>query len=145
QRAIKSEEEIAEMTQAVNITREMHIAAMKAAAPGKKEYEVVAEILKTVKSHHAELSYPIILSVNGQTLHNHYHGNEMKAGQLLLNDSGAETDMYYAGDITRTIPVSGSFTARQKEIYEIVLKMETESIAALKPGVLYRDVHLQAN
>ncbi len=145
QRAIKSEEEIAEMTQAVNITREMHIAAMKAAAPGKKEYEVVAEILKTVKAHNAELSYPIILSVNGQTLHNHYHGNEMKSGQLLLNDSGAETDMYYAGDITRTFPVSGRFTERQKEIYEIVLKTETESIAALRPGVAYRDVHLNAN
>lgn len=145
QRAIKSAEEIAEMTEAVNITREMHIAAMKATRPGMKEYEVVAEILKTLKSHHAELSYPVILSVNGQTLHNHYHGNEMKAGQLLLNDSGAETAMYYAGDITRTFPVSGRFTPRQKEIYEIVLKMETESIASLKPGVAYRDVHLNAN
>ncbi|MCD8539294.1 MAG: aminopeptidase P family protein, partial [Leadbetterella sp.] len=145
QRALKSGEEIAEMTKAVNITREMHVAAMKATRPGMKEYEVVAEILKTLKSHHAELSYPVILSVNGQTLHNHYHGNEMKAGQLLLNDSGAETEMYYAGDITRTFPVSGRFTSRQKEIYEIVLKMETESIASLRPGLAYRDVHLNAN
>ena len=145
QRAVKSAEELAEMTRAVNITREMHLAAMRATAPGKKEYEVVAEILKTVKQHHAELSYPIILSVNGQTLHNHFHGNEMQAGQLLLNDSGAETDMNYAGDITRTLPVSGRFTTRQKEIYEIVLQMETDSIAALRPGVAYRDVHVEAN
>lgn len=145
QRAIKSGEELAEMTRAVNITREMHMTAMKVTRPGMKEYEVVAEILKTLKSHNAELSYPVILSVNGQTLHNHYHGNEMKAGQLLLNDSGAETEMYYAGDITRTFPVSGRFTSQQKEIYEIVLKMEQESIAALRPGVAYRDVHLNAN
>lgn len=145
QRSIKSPEELAEMTHAVNITRDMHRAAMQATRPGLKEYEVVAEILKTVKSHNAELSYPIIFSVNGQTLHNHYHGNEMKAGQLLLNDSGAENDMGYAGDITRTFPVSGRFTTRQKEIYEIVLKMETESIAALRPGVAYRQVHLDAN
>lgn len=145
QRAIKSPEELAEMTLAVNITRAMHLAAMKATRPGRKEYEVVAEILKTLKSHNAELSYPIIFSVNGQTLHNHYHGNEMKAGQLVLNDSGAENDMGYAGDITRTFPVTGQFTTKQKEIYEIVLKMETESIAALRPGVAYRDVHLNAN
>lgn len=145
QRSVKSPEELAEMARAVNITRDMHQAAMKATRPGRIEYEVVAEILKTAKSHNAELAYPIILSVNGQTLHNHHHGNGMKAGQLLLNDSGAETDMGYAGDITRTFPVSGRFTAKQKEIYEIVLKMETESIASLRPGLAYRDVHLNAN
>jgi len=145
QRSVKSAEELAEMTLAINITREMHLAAMKAVRPGMREYEVVAEILKTVKSHNAELSYPVIFSVNGQTLHNHYHGNLMQAGQLVLNDSGAETDMAYAGDITRTFPVSGRFTSKQKEIYEIVLKMETESIASLRPGVAYRDVHLNAN
>lgn len=145
QRAVKSAEELAEMTNAVNITRQMHLAAMQATRPDRVEYEVVAEILKTVKSHNAELSYPIIFSVNGQTLHNHFHGNLMKAGRLVLNDSGAETDMGYAGDITRTFPVSGRFTAQQREIYDIVLKMETESIASLRPGVAYRDVHLNAN
>jgi Xaa-Pro aminopeptidase len=145
QRAIKTAEEIKEMSRAVDISGQMHVAAMKACLPGKPEYEVVAEILKTVKYHNTELAYPIILSVNGQTLHNHYHGNEMKAGQLMLNDSGAETDMYYAGDITRTYPVSGKFTAAQKDIYEIVLKMEEDSIAAMKPGVSYRDIHLQSN
>lgn len=145
QRAVKSAEELAEMTNAVNITRQMHLAAMQATRPDRVEYEVVAEILKTVKSHNGELSYPIIFSVNGQTLHNHFHGNLMKAGRLVLNDSGAETDMGYAGDITRTFPVSGRFTAQQREIYDIVLKMETESIASLRPGVAYRDVHLNAN
>lgn len=145
QRAIKSAEEIVEMTKAVDISGAMHVAAMQACKPGMQEYQVVAEILKTLKSQNAELAYPIILSVNGQTLHNHYHGNEMKAGQLMLNDSGAETEMYYAGDITRTYPVSGKFSAEQKAIYEIVLKMEEDSIAAMKPGVSYRDIHVQAN
>jgi Xaa-Pro aminopeptidase len=144
-RSLKSEEEIAEMTAAVNCTRAMHIAAMKATQAGKYEYEVVAEILKTLKQNNAELSYPVILSVNGQTLHNHYHGNLMKAGQMLLNDSGSETEMYYAGDITRTFPVSGTFSQKQKDIYEIVLKMENESIETLKPGIKYRDVHLASN
>ncbi|ADQ17035.1 peptidase M24 [Leadbetterella byssophila DSM 17132] len=145
QRAIKSSEEIAEMSAAVNISGAMHVAAMKACKPGKMEYEIVAEILRTVKMQNAELSYPIILSVNGQTLHNHFHGNQMHAGQLMLNDSGAETEMYYAGDITRTYPVSGKFTTQQKDIYEIVLKMEVDSIEAMKPGVSYRDIHLHAN
>lgn len=145
QRAVKSAEELAEMTRAVNITREMHETAMRATRPGRIEYEVVGEVLKAVKSRNAELAYPVIFSVNGQTLHNHFHGHTMKAGQLVLNDSGAETDMGYAGDITRTFPVSGRFTTQQKEIYEIVLKMETEAIASLRPGVTYRDVHLNAN
>lgn len=144
-RSIKTEEEIVEMTEAVNITREMHIAAMQSAKPGKHEYEIVARILNSVKSQNAELAYPVILSVNGQTLHNHYHGNVMNSGQLLLNDSGAETEMYYAGDITRTFPVSGKFTQKQKDIYEIVLKMENNSIEALKPGTKYRDIHIGAN
>lgn len=144
-RSIKSDPEIAEMTRAVNITRLMHMQAMKATKPGKKEYEVVADILKVVKENNAELSYPIIFSINGQTLHNHSHSNTMSSGRLALNDSGCETEMYYAGDITRTFPVNGKFTQKQKEIYEIVLKMEVDSIASLKPGVLYRDVHMQSN
>lgn len=145
QRSVKAPEEIMEMIKAVDIARDMHISAMKATKPGKKEYEVVADILKTMKSQHAELSYPVIFSVNGQTLHNHYHGNTMKAGQLVLNDSGCETEMYYAADITRTFPVSGKFTSQQKAVYEIVLKMETEAIKAMKPGVKYKDLHIASN
>ncbi len=145
QRSIKTPEEIIEMALAVNITREMHIAAMKATATGKMEYEVVGKILETMHAHNAELSYPVIFSVNGQTLHNHYHGNIMLAGQLAINDSGCETEMGYAGDITRSMPVSGKFTQKQKDIYETVLEMEVSSIETLKPNLKYRDVHLLAN
>jgi len=90
------------------------------------------------------LSYPVILTVNGQTLHNHHHHNQLKSGQLVLGDFGAETSMCYAGDITRTFPVDKKFTEKQKEIYNIVLKAEIDCIEALKPGIAYRDVHLQA-
>ena len=145
QRSIKTNEEIEEMTLAVNITRQMHIAAMIATKEGKMEYEVVGKILETMRAHNAELSYPVIFSINGQTLHNHYHGNEMLAGRLAINDSGCETEMGYAGDITRTIPVSGKFTSKQKDIYETVLSMEVLAIESLKPNLMYKDVHLSSN
>lgn len=144
-RSIKSAEEIAEMTEAVNISGEMHIAAMKTIAAGKYEYEIVSKIYGKAKEHNAYLAYPAICSVNGQTLHNHYHGNLLQDGQLFLNDSGAENEMCYAGDITRTLPVSGKFTEKQKAIYNIVLEMETTVIEALKPGISYREMHLMAN
>lgn len=144
-RSIKTDEEIVQMEDAVNITREMHITAMQLTAAGKKEYEIAAAIHAKAREGGGDLAYPIIFSVNGQTLHNHYHGNTMTEGRLVINDSGAENTMFYAGDITRTIPVSKRFTEKQKEIYNLVLKMETESIAALRPNIQYREIHLSAN
>lgn len=144
-RSIKSDEEIVEMEHAVNITREMHIAAMQQTKAGMKEYEIAAMIHAKALEGGGELAYPIIFSINGQTLHNHYHGNTMPEGRLIINDSGAENSLFYAGDITRTFPVSKKFTEKQKEIYNLVLKMETESIAALKPTIQYRKIHLSAN
>ncbi len=144
-RSIKTEEEIVQMEDAVNITREMHITAMQLTAAGKKEYEIAAAIHAKAREGGGDLAYPIIFSVNGQTLHNHYHGNTMTEGRLVINDSGAENTMFYAGDITRTIPVSKRFTEKQKEIYNLVLKMEMESIAALRPTIQYREIHLSAN
>ncbi len=144
-RSYKTPEEIVQMTDAVNITKYMHLAAMQNIKPDMMEFETMAEILKAMHIQNAELAYPVIFSVNGQTLHNHNHGNKMLAGQLALNDSGAENCMAYAGDITRTMPVSGKFTTQQKEIYDTVLKMEVDSISMLKPGLSYKDVHVQSN
>lgn len=144
-RSIKTDEEIVQMEEAVNITREMHMTAMQLTAAGKKEYEIAAAIHAKAREGGGDLAYPIIFSQNGQTLHNHYHGNTMTDGRLVINDSGAENTMFYAGDITRTIPVSKRFTEKQKEIYNLVLKMEMESIAALRPDVQYREIHLLAN
>jgi len=143
-RLVKEDAEIAEMEAALETTKNMHLAAMQHARPGLKEYDLTAQVQAQALAGGGELAYPIILTVDGQTLHNHYHGNELKSGQMVLGDFGAETAMHYAGDITRTFPVDGTFTARQKEIYEIVLKAEKDVIDALKPGVKYLDMHLLA-
>ena len=144
QRNIKSVEEVAEIERAVNVSREMYLAAMAAAKPGKFEYEVVAEIIRVAKMRGCDLSFPIICSVHGETLHNHHHGNQMAAGDVFVLDSGVETANKYASDITRTIPVDGTFTTQQRAIYEMVLRAQLAAIAAIKPGVTYKSVHLLA-
>jgi len=143
-RLIKEDQEIEQMEAALVTTKNMHMAAMQSAKPGMKEYELTAKVRAKALAGGGDLAYPIILTVDGQTLHNHYHGNTMEEGQLVLGDYGAATAMHYAGDITRTFPVSKTFTKRQKEIYAIVLKAEKDVIAALKPGVKFLDMHLLA-
>ncbi len=145
QRHHKTAEEIGQMEEALDITREMHLAAIQATRPGMMEHEVVAKVLESMAARGAELSYPIILSVNGQTLHNHFHGNRMADGQIVLGDFGAENSMHYAGDITRSWPVGRCFTEQQKEIYELVLKMQMAVIKSLKSGLQYKKSHLKAN
>lgn len=144
QRAHKSGEEIAEMEKAVNISGAMHTAVMKAAAPGKKESEMAGIAQGIATGMGGGIAYGIILSVHGQILHNHHHGNTMKSGQLLLGDHGAETPMHYAGDLTRTCPVDKKFTARQRDIYQLVLDAEVSAIESLRPGLTYLEVHLAA-
>ena len=85
-----------------------------------------------------------ILTVNGQFLHNHAGSNVLKSGQMVLCDAGAENSMHYAGDLTRTFPVDQSFTPLQQEVYNIVLNAHQSAAAALKPGILFKDVHLLA-
>ncbi len=142
QRAYKSAEEVAEMERAVNVTGAMHVAAMKTAREGQVEAELAGLVEGMAVSGGGNLSYPVILSVNGQILHNHYHGNTLQKGQMVLGDFGAETAMHYAGDITRTFPVASKFTAKQREIYQIVLDAEVKAIASLRPGITYQSVHL---
>jgi Xaa-Pro aminopeptidase len=124
---------------------EMHTTAMKMSKPGVCEREVAAEMERIVLSHGGRLSFPTIFSIHGETLHNHFHGNVMSAGDIAVNDSGAETPLGYASDITRTIPVSGRFSARQREIYSIVLESQTRAVEAAKPGVEFRNVHRLAS
>lgn len=143
-RSYKTEEEVQEIEKAVNTTIDMHFAAMSGAKAGMKESEVVGLVHGTAISSGGNLSFPIIGSKNGQILHNHYHGNTIQEGDLFLCDSGAETTMHYAGDMTRTFPVGNSFTSKQKEIYDIVVNAHLSAMEVLKPGVLYRDVHLLA-
>lgn len=144
QRSRKSAEEVAEIEAALKITREMHLLAMKQARPGVYEREVAGLMEGIAYALGGRLSFPIIFSIHGETLHNHYHGNRMKAGDLVVNDSGAESALHYAGDITRTIPIGGKFDPRQREVYEIVLEAQQKAIAACQPGVEFRSVHLLA-
>lgn len=144
QASIKSAEEIAQMEAAVNTSGQMHVAVMKAAKAGMKEYELVGLAESIARAGGGGLPYTVILSVNGQILHNHYYGNTLQSGQLVLGDFGADTAMHYAGDITRTVPVDKQFNAMQKEIYQIVLDTEVAAIQSLKPGLKYLDVHLAA-
>lgn len=144
QRLYKSSEEVADIEAAVNVSREMYAAAMRAAQPGRHEYEVVAEIARVATAHGGRFSFPPICSVHGETLHNPFHRNVMRAGDMLILDSGFETAHYNASDITRTMPVGGAFTTQQKTIYEMVLRAQLAAIGAVKPGVLYRDIHLLA-
>jgi Xaa-Pro aminopeptidase len=145
QRSIKSEQEIREIESALDISYEMQTAAMKMSKPGLYEREIAGAMEGIVLSLGGRLSFPTIFSVHGETLHNHSHGNLMKAGDIAVNDSGVETSLGYASDITRTIPVSGKFTQRQKEIYTIVLDAQEQAIRAVKPGVEFRNIHRLAS
>ena len=140
-RNYKSDEEIAEIEKACLVTAEMHLAAMRAIRPGIHEYEVVAAIEAVASSHNCGLSFPIIATVNGQTLHNHYHGNPVSDGDLFLVDAGAETEMGYAGDMSSTTPANHKFTAKQREVYMIQSAMHDKSVAALRPGITFEQVY----
>lgn len=144
QRSIKSEVEIAEMEQAVNTSVDMHMYAMKTAKEGLTELQIANAIQEIAQNAEGKLAYPTILSVHGEILHNHKQLHTLKKGQLVLNDSGAETAMGYAGDLTRTFPVDNHFSQKQKEIYQVVLQAFERASAMLAPRVRYLDVHLTA-
>ena len=144
QRSIKSSEEITEMDDAVDIAAKMHLAAMKMVKPETDERKIAGMIEGIALSLGYGLSFRPIVSINGQTLHNPYYENKMKAGDLLVNDSGAESRLHYASDITRTIPVGGKFSDQQRAIYQIVLKAETNAINSVKPGITNKELHLAA-
>lgn len=143
-RNIKEEIEIVEIEKACNIGYLMHTAAMKMAKPGVVEREIAGYIEGISIANGSIPSFPIILTKNGQTLHNHCHDNTLSNGDLLLVDAGAQTTKYYASDNTRTIPVGGKFSQKQEEIYRIVLDSINKSIEMMKPGITYMSVHLYA-
>ena len=144
QRNYKSKEEIILIEDAVDITTNMHLTAMRMARAGMKESEIAAAVQQVAIASGGQLSFPTIATINGQTLHNHYHGNTLKSGDMLLLDCGAENGMHYAGDMSSTFPVDKTFTTRQKEIYQIALNAHNAAIDMLAPGVKFKDVHLKA-
>jgi len=144
QRNYKSAEEIAQIEEAVNTSVEMHVTAMRMARPGIKESEIAAAVTEVAMRDGGNLSFPVIATINGQTLHNHCHSNVLHEGQLFLLDAGAENAMHYAGDLTSTRPVSGRFTEQQRTVFDINHRAYTAAVNALRPGVAFRDVHLTA-
>ena len=141
QRNYKSAEEIAEIEKACVVTADMHLAAMRTVRPGIRESDVAAVVAEAAFKHNYELSFPIIATVNGQTLHNHDHSNLIKPGDMLLLDAGAETEMGYAGDMSSTMPADKKFTQRQRDVYDIQVAAHEAAVAALRPGIKFVDVY----
>jgi Xaa-Pro aminopeptidase len=144
QRMAKTAAEVEEIERAVAIARSMHEYAMRLVAPGLAEREVAGLVRGIALAAGGDVSFPIIFSVRGEILHNHVWENTMNAGQLVVHDSGAQGPGGYCSDITRTIPVSGKFEPRQRDVYEAVLGAQLAAIDAMAPGVPFRDVHLLA-
>lgn len=144
QRSVKISQEVEQMEMAHEVTYDMYIAAMKMAKPGIYEREIVGRMEGIALASGCHMAFPTILTINGQILHNHYHGNTLIEGRLLVMDSGAESPMGYASDITRTVPVGGTFLPKQKEVYKIVLRAQETAILNIKPGEMFKDIHIQA-
>ncbi len=143
-RSVKDKFEIEEIERTVDVAYKMHTTAMKMAMPGTVEREIAGTIEGIALSHGGPVSFQVILSMDGQTLHNLNHDKVLQTGRMMVTDAGAESPMRYCSDITRTVPVGGVFNKRQKDIYEIVLRANTECIKMIKPGIFYKEVHLHA-
>ena len=142
-RSIKEDREIKEIEKAVNITRKMHLAAMKNVKADMKAYELVAILESEAKKHNATMSFHTIGTVEGQVLHNHLHQNRFKDGDLVLLDCGARLENGYCGDMTTVFPVSKKFSKDQKMFYNLLIKMFEKAEEVTKPGITNKEVHLE--
>ncbi len=143
-RNIKSAEEIVHIEDIMDVAYEMHTTSMRMAHEGVWEREIAGTIEGIALKHGGVVSFPVILSKRGETLHNHSHGNLLRNGDLLLTDAGFESPWHYATDHTRTFPVGGKFSTRQREIYEIVLAANNAVHRNVKPGIFYKEMHYLA-
>ncbi len=141
-RLFKSRDELGAMRRAARIACSAHRRALAKTAPGRMEYEVMAEILHEFHRNRADISYhPIVGSgPNSCVLHYRDNDRQMKDGELLLIDAGCEYQ-YYASDVTRTLPVGGRYKARQRDVYEVVLEAQKAAIAKVRAGCHWNDPH----
>ncbi len=144
QRNYKSDEEITEIINAVNTSVDMHTLAMRMAKPGISEAQIAAAVQEKAVANGGQTSFPIIATIRGEVLHNHHHGNILRNGDMFLLDTGAETKMGYSGDLSSTIPVSGKFSSKQRDIYNLCLESHDSAIDMLQPGIAFKNVHFQA-
>lgn len=143
-RMVKDEVELEDLWRAGKIGYEMHYTAMRMCKSGMSEQLIAGTIDGISRSYGKGVSFPTILSQNGQIMHSHDHSGILKEGKLMLTDAGAESNNHYASDFTRTVAVGGKFTQKQKEIYDIVLEVNNQTRELVKPGVTYRSVHDKA-
>ena len=144
QRNYKTAEEIVEINKAANTSVDMHTLAMRMAKPGVTEAQIAVAVQEVAFAAGGQTSFPIIATVNGQTLHNHYHGNTLNDGDMFLLDAGAETATAYCADLSSTVPVNGKFSSRQSDIFNICLDSHNTSIEMMKPGIPFREVYFES-
>ncbi len=145
-RLFKTPAEVDTLRRAVEVSADGHVRAMQTTRPGRGEWELQAEVEYVFKRGGAKApGYTTIVGSGSNACILHYvlNSRRMEAGELVLVDAGAEVG-YYTGDITRTWPVSGRFTAPQREIYDLVLRAQQEVIAMSKPGVPWTALHEKA-
>ncbi len=145
-RVVKDEEDLKFLRRTAQMSAQGHVRAMQAAAPDKWEFEVQAALDGfCYGSGASRMAYPSIVGSgpNSCILHYDQSSRQMKDGEVLLNDSGAEYGMY-ATDITRTYPVNGRFSAEQRAIYDIVLDAQTQAMALVRPGATHEDIEKKA-
>ena len=142
-RLVKEDCEIEAIDDACNLGYEMHTMARNSIVPGIIEQEIVGKMDGVTLSKGWGVSFPTILTQHGETLHNHLHDKIIESGKLMVIDAGAESNVHYASDFTRTYPTSGKFTAKQREIYQIVCDCNEFAFSMTRPGISYREVHLK--
>lgn len=142
-RLVKEECEIEQLDDAGVLGHEMHTVARDNIALGRIEQEIVGRMEAATLAKGWGVSFATILTQHGETLHNHLHDKVIEPGKLMVIDAGAENNMHYASDYTRTYPTSGKFTSKQRDIYKIVCDCNEFAFSQTRPGVSYRDVHLQ--
>ena len=144
QRSVKSDEELDHMHEAASLTALMHETVIEYAKEGMKEHQLVSIAAQVAWDQGVQWSFNPIMTVNGNVLHNHYYGNTLSSGDMVLFDGGIEVPSGYAGDMTRTFPVSAHFTPMQRDLYQIVLNAYEAAVEMLAPGVKFLDIHLGA-
>ncbi|MDD6253565.1 MAG: Xaa-Pro aminopeptidase [Bacteroidales bacterium] len=142
-RLVKEQCEIDQIDNACALGYEMHTVARNSVKLGIIEQEIVGAMVGVTLGKGWGESFPTILTQHGETLHNHLHDKVVEPGKLMVIDAGAENNMHYASDFTRTLPTSGKFSQKQKDIYQIVCDCNNLAFSLIKPGITYREVHLR--
>lgn len=145
QRNIKEPCEIAEIEKALNYTKKSYEHLFNIIKPGAITKDIFSEMIKLTISNNISLSFSPIISTGNTSIHGSDMNYILKKGDILLIDSGFEIESGYCSDITRTIPIGTSFSQKQLDIYELVLKAQTEAIESLKPGLNYIDTYFNAS